>query len=269
MRRKAIFLSILSIALFTGSRMRGTVLVPQNSSVIQTTAFDIYRDYLATHKIITAREDSEKLVVDTICYRVINAVKDHYKTKGAGKELEGFFWELNYIREKKADAWCFPGGKMTVYSSLLPVTQSHAALAVVISHEIAHVVLKHGDARMKQYLKQYLDKKDLATALTSNPVETKNFYRMAYVNGDYVGAIRGFDSKDEMEADELGAVFCAKAGYRPQEALVFLERMIWFKNTGRTPEFMLSHPVDEKRIPRLKEIVDDIARDHYKPISKK
>jgi predicted Zn-dependent protease len=109
----------------------------QNGSVIQTTAFDIYRQYLATHKILTAREDSEKLVVDTICYRVINAVKDHYKAKGAAKELEGFFWEVNYIREKKADAWCFPGGKMAVYSSLLPVTQSHAALAVVISHEIA------------------------------------------------------------------------------------------------------------------------------------
>lgn len=249
--------------------MRGTALAPQTSSVIQTTAFDIYRQYLATHKILTAREDSERIVVDTICYRVINAVKDHYKAKGATKELEGFLWEVNYIREKKADAWCFPGGKMAVYSSLLPVTQSHAALAVVISHEIAHVVLKHGDARMKQYLKQYLDKKDLATALTSNPVETKDFYRMAYVNGDYVGVIRGFDSKDEMEADELGAIFCAKAGYRPQEALVFLERMVWFKNTGRTPEFMLSHPVDEKRIPRLKEIVDDIARDYYKPISKK
>ena len=70
---------------------------------------------------------------------------------------------------------------------------------------------------MKQYLKQYLDKKDLATALTSNPVETKDFYRMAYVNGDYVGVIRGFDSKDEMEADELGAIFCAKAGYRPPQ----------------------------------------------------
>lgn len=269
MRRKVIFLSILAIAFLTGSRMRGTALAPQTGSVIQTTAFDIYRQYLASHKIITISEDSEKLVVDTICYRVINAVKDHFKAKGATKDLEGFSWEVNYIRERKADAWCFPGGKMAVYSSLLPVTQSHAALAVVISHEIAHVVLKHGDARMKQYLKQYLDKKDLATALTSNPVETKDFYRMAYVNGDYVGVIRGFDSKDEMEADELGAIFCAKAGYRPQEALVFLERMIWFKNTGRTPEFMLSHPVDEKRIPRLKEIVDDIARDYYKPITKK
>ncbi|MDB5211703.1 MAG: peptidase Ste24p [Sediminibacterium sp.] len=240
----------------------------QSNSVIQTTALDIYRQYLSSHKKIAAGENPDLETVNRVGNQVIVAVKDYYKGKGAAKELEGFFWEINFIEERKADAWCFPGGKIAVYSSLLPVTQSEGSLAAVLAHEIAHVVLKHGDIRMKQYLKQYLGGKDLAASLAANPLETKDFFRMAYANGDYVGVIRGFDTKDEMAADELGAILTAMAGYKAQEAVVFLERMIWFRNTGRTPEYVLSHPIDEKRTERLKEIVDDIARKYYRPISK-
>lgn len=183
--------------------------------------------------------------------------------------MESFAWELNLVAEKKMDAWCFPAGKIVVYSSLLPITQSDASLAVVLSHEIAHTLLKHGDNRMKQYLKEFLGGKSLPAALSAKTVETKDFFKMAYANGDYVGVIRGFDPSDEMAADQLGAVFCAMAGYNPIEYTVFWERMKKFSRTGHEPELISSHPVDEKRISWLRENMDDIARIYYKPISKK
>jgi predicted Zn-dependent protease len=268
MRRKSIFLSLLIIPNFIGAYAPVKVAFPQNNADVRSIGIDIYRQYLSSHKILTQSENVDYEAVNRVGNRVIDAVKTYYTAKKASKELDGFQWEISYIEERMANGWCFPGGKIAIYSSLLPVTQSDACLAVVIAHTIAHVMLKHGDTRMKQYLKQYLGGKDLMTSLTSKPIETKDFYRMAFANGDYVGTIRGFSPDEEAEADQLAAIFCAMSGYKAGEAIVFMERMLWFRNTGRTPEFILSHPVDEKRIPRLKEVVDDIQRNYYKPINK-
>lgn len=270
MRRKDFFLFLLIIYFFTGARLPENTYAypPQNGSVIQSLGADIYDEFLTSHKILTQAENPEVDGVKNVSNRIIEAVNLYYKTKKLTKALDGFHWEINLVEAKKSDGWCLPGGKIAIYSPFLNVTQSDGSLAVVVAHEIAHVLLKHGDARMKQYLKQYLGVKDLASSLSAKPVETKDFYRMAFGNGDYVGVIRGFTPQEEIEADDLAAVFCAMAGYKAQEAIVFMERMVWFKNTGRTPEFFLTHPVDENRIPHLKEVVDDIQRNYYKPITK-
>jgi predicted Zn-dependent protease len=271
MRRKVFFLCFLVIHFFGEARIGDPVNADSffiENNPIQSIAAIIYREYLSSHKILTAAETPELETVNRISNRVITAVKNYYGEKKAAKELDGFRWEVSFIQEKKADAWCLPGGKIAVYSPLLPITQSDASLAIVIAHEIAHVMLKHGDIRMKQYLKEFLGQKNISSALSAKPVETKDFYRMAYGNGDYVGVIRGFSAENEREADYLGAIFSAMAGYKPAEAIVFLERMTGFRNTGRTPEFMLTHPIDEKRVPNLKEVVDEISRNYYKPISK-
>ncbi len=234
-------------------------------SLTETTAASIYRSYLSTHKLLTTEEDPNTDAVNRISNRLITAVKKYYHSGSKAKELEGFEWECHLIRETKEDAWCLPGGKMVVYSSLLALTQSDASLAVVLAHEIAHILLKHGDTRMKLYLKEYLYEKNLSAALSSKKSETLDFFRMAYGNGDYVGVIRGFSLRDEEEADQLGAVFCALAGYHPKEAIVFWERMKHLDATSRQPILISTHPIDPDRIRNLRSVMDKIVRTYYTP----
>ena len=272
MRRKTSFLCLLIIYFFTTSHTRNVANTGtydlQNASTTESLSLTIYQQYISSHKILTKAESPEVETVDRVSNRIIAAVKSYYASKKAEKELEGFQWEIHLVDERKEDAWCLPGGKMAVYAALLPLTQSDGSLAVVLAHEIAHVMLKHGDARMKKYLKEFLDAKDITASLAKKPIETKEFYKMAYGNGDYVGVIRGFDPADEKEADQLGAIFCSLAGFKPQESIVFWERMSRLKYTGRSPVLLSTHPIDEKRVPHMRETMDDIARHYYKPISK-
>ncbi|MDE3252938.1 MAG: M48 family metallopeptidase [Bacteroidota bacterium] len=229
----------------------------------QSVAAGIYQSYLSGHKILTQEENPNVNAVNRISGRLIAAVKKYYQTGRKSKELEGFHWECHLILEKKEDAWCLPGGKMVVYSSLLNLTQSDAALAVVLAHEIAHILLQHGDARMQSYLRDFLYEKNLKSALSAKKRETLDFFRMAYGNGDYVGVIRGFSPKDEQEADELGAIFCGLAGYHPKEAIVFWERMSSLRGTSRQPILISTHPIDPERIPKLRLVMDQIVRTYY------
>jgi predicted Zn-dependent protease len=235
------------------------------NAVTRSIASDIYTSYLGTHKILTLTDNPNTEAVNRIASRVMDGVKKYLVSKNREKDLAGFSWEVRFIAETKQDAWCLPGGKMAVYAALLPLTQSDASLAVVLSHEIAHLLLKHGDTRMKKYLKTYLSAKDLPSALAANRRETLDFFRMAYGTGDYVGVIRGFDPPDEYEADELGAIIMAFAGYNPTEAIVFWERMGRLSATSSQPILVSTHPVTDKRLLKLKEIMDDIASKYYHP----
>ena len=273
MKRKSKFVCLLCTIIIIGFRLPDPLDAPvhtiyQSPTTVQSLSADIYRQYLTAHKILDSTQSPEAAVVKRISDRVINAVKNQYNTKKSIKELDGFNWEVKLVHNTKVDAWCLPGGKIVVYSSLLPLTQSDASMAVVLSHEIAHVLLKHGDVRMKQYLKEYLGGKSLDLALSAKTIETKDFFRMAYGNGDYFGPIRAFSSADEIEADKLGAVFCALAGYDPTESIVFWERMNKLNGTGRQPEIISTHPVDTKRVSQLKEIMEETVKNYYKPIRK-
>lgn len=274
MRGKHLFLCILCTTLFTGfltgdqANKSSNLHSTNDPSTTQTIASDIYNEFLSAHKVLTAADNPEVETLNRISSRVIAAVKKYYEDKKNAKILEGVNWQVNMVEETKRDAWGLPGGKMVVYSSLIPITQSDASLAVVLSHEIAHLILKHGEARMKQYLKEFLGGKDLTASLSAKPIETKDFFRMAYGTGDYVGVIRGFSVDDEIEADKLGIIFCAMAGYNPEDAIVLWQRMERLRGTGRQPEWVLTHPVSEKRIEQLREIMEDTLKKYYKSIIK-
>lgn len=251
----------------TGSETASAPVQKGDTAVLAISAA-IYREFSITYPVIEASQSLEVETVNRVSSRLIKALTDYYTQRKKRKELEGFQWEIHLFRQKKEDAWCLPGGKMAVYDALIPLTQSDGSLAVVLAHEMAHVLLKHGDTRMKKILKEFLGGKTLAAALSGKPAETKDFFRMAYGNGDYVGVIHGFSAADEREADELGAIFCGLAGYKPEEALVFWERMLHLRGTGRQPELLSTHPVDDDRIPRLRKNIDEITRVYYKPIKK-
>ncbi|MEP7269691.1 MAG: M48 family metallopeptidase, partial [Saprospiraceae bacterium] len=164
---------------------------------------------------------------------------------------EGYKWEFNLVDNKEANAWCMPGGKVVVYTGLLPYTQNETSLAIVLGHEITHAIAQHGSERMSQGLLQQLGGTALQVALASKPAETQNLFMTAYGIGSTVGGTLPFSRKEEYEADKYGLYFSAMAGYNPQEAIAFWERMA-ASGGAKPPELLSSHPSDANRIEQIK-----------------
>jgi predicted Zn-dependent protease len=181
--------------------------------------------------------------------------------------LEGYQWEYNLVDSKEVNAWCMPGGKIVVYTGLLPVTQNEAALAVVMGHEVTHALAKHGNERMSQGMLQQVGQVALSVALANKAAETQNVFMTAYGVGTNVGLVLPFSRRDEYEADQFGLTFAAMAGYNPQEAISLWERMEKMSGGNKPPEFLSTHPSEGNRIERLKKQMPEALK-YYKPMNK-
>lgn len=164
--------------------------------------------------------------------------------------ISGYKWEFNLVDDKTVNAWCMPGGKVVVYTGLLEVTQNKEALAVVMGHEIAHAVARHGNERMSQALLTQLGGVALSVALQNKSQETQALFQTAYGVGATIGLMLPYSRMHETEADKLGLIFAAMAGYDPREAPKFWQRMA-AKGGGKPPQLLSSHPSDEKRVKDL------------------
>jgi len=190
------------------------------------------------------------------------AVETYFAQHNLSDELDGYRWEFNLIDSKDANAWAMPGGKVVVYTGILPITKNETGLAVVMGHEIAHAVAQHGAERMSQGLLQQLGGVALSVALQNEPSTTQNLFMTAYGVGTTVGVMLPFSRTHESEADHLGLVFMAMAGYDPNAALDFWTRMA-AQSGGNPPEFLSTHPSDETRIADLKKELPE-AMSYYK-----
>ena len=227
---------------------------------------DQYKSFLSTHVVIDSSQDQDYALVQRVGSRIIVAAKSYYHNKKTIlSELSSYAWEIKLIGKKEVNTWCMPGGKMAVYSGLLPVTQSEASLAVLLGHTTAHMLIKHGNERMKQYLQDKLNGKILAESLSANPDYTKELFRAAYGMGTNAGIWIPYSKEDEQEADNLGLIFCGLAGYNPREALVLWGRMARFSHSAQEPELLATHHVYGERMTRLTEIMDEMVRDYYNP----
>ena len=159
-----------------------------------------------------------------------------------------------------------PGGKIVVYTGLLPISQNEAALAVVLGHEVSHAIFQHGNERMSQTLGAQAVELGLEVALQNKPAETRNIFLSAYGIGATVGVLLPFSRKHEYEADHYGLYWAALAGYNPQEAIPLWERMSKASNGQTPPEFLSTHPDDGNRIKKLKEYMPEALK-MYKPVS--
>ena len=195
--------------------------------------------------------------------RIASAIKTYYDGKGQTSVLEGYQWEFKLVDNKDVNAWCMPGGKVVVYTGILPITKNENALAIVLGHEIAHAVAQHGSERMSQGLLQQLGGVALQIAVANKPAETQNLFMTAYGIGSTVGALLPFSRKEETEADEYGLYFAAMAGYNPQEAVPFWERMS-AAGGAKPPEFLSTHPSDKTRIAKIKSHMPQALK-YYKP----
>jgi predicted Zn-dependent protease len=198
-------------------------------------------------------DQSNTALVQKVGSDIAAAVTKYFTDNNMSSRLEGYKWEFNLVKnDSTPNAWCMPGGKVVVYSGILPFTQDKNGLAVVLSHEIAHAVARHGNERMSQQLLTQFGGIALSEAIKQKPAETQSIFNGAYGIGTQVGVLLPFSREHELEADKLGLIFMAMAGYDPQTAVAFWERMS-AKGGAKPPEFMSTHPSDATRIARIKE----------------
>ena len=234
---------------------------------VLTAATSEYKQFLSANKIIFPNSgNTDATSVKRVGNRIIAAVKKYYADNGKTSELEGYNWEINTVSSKEANAWCMPGGKIVVYTGILPLTQNDAALAVVIGHEVTHALAKHGNERMSQGLLQQVGGLALSVALANKPQQTQALYNSAYGLGTQYGIMLPFARKDEYEADKFGLMFTALAGYDPRESIRFWQRMASASaNNQKPPEFASTHPTDENRIAQLQSIMNETVKKYYRP----
>ncbi|MDZ7622835.1 MAG: M48 family metallopeptidase [Ignavibacteriaceae bacterium] len=232
-----------------------------SSADLNALSFQQYSEFLQQNKLSTDAQSTD--MVKTVGSNIKSAVEIYFAQHNLSKELSGYAWEFNLIESPEANAWCMPGGKVVVYSGILPITQNQTGLAVVMGHEIAHAIAQHGAERMSQGLMQQLGGVALSVALQNEPQTTQNIFMTAYGLGSTVGVILPFSRTQESEADRLGLIFMAMAGYNPNAALDFWTRMSQSKTGGSPPEFLSTHPSDQTRIANLKKYMPE-AMEYYK-----
>ena len=238
-------------------------LIPNDQ--LQQMALTEYKSFLSQNKVIGGTVNKDAEMVRRVGSRIATAITDYYSKQGKGDVLKGYNWEFNLVDSKEINAWCMPGGKVVVYTGLLPVTQNEAALAIVLGHEITHAVAQHGNERMSQeMITQGLG--SLVDVATSNNPKVNGIFKTVYGPASQVGFALPNSRNQEYEADHFGLLFASMAGYNPKEAISFWQRMEKASSgTQKQPEFLATHPADENRIKRLEGYMDE-ALQYYHPV---
>lgn len=231
------------------------------SSQILSMSFNQYDQFLKSHKL--SKDKKKTALVKKVGGKIANAVERYFASKGLTSELKDYQWEFNLVESPEINAWCMPGGKVVVYTGILPITKDETGLAVVMGHEIAHAIAEHGNERMSQGLLTNLGGLALSKALEKKPKETQTLWMSAFGIGAQVGVLLPFSRMHESEADHLGLIFMAMAGYNPEYAVNFWQRMASQAGGNKPPEFLSTHPSDETRINDLRKLLPE-AKKYYK-----
>lgn len=257
--------SVLITACTTNAITGRSQLSLVSESTLQQEAVTQYQTFLSQNKVVSASANKDAEMVKRVGSRIAAAITKYYADKGLSNELAGYKWEFNLVDNKEVNAWCMPGGKVVVYTGLLPVSQNEAGLAIVLGHEITHAVAHHGQERISQAL--------LAQGIgiggdifTSGNSQANSIFNSIYAPSAQVGVLLPNSRKQELEADHYGLIFAAMAGYNPQEAIPLWERMAKLNSGNQTPEILSDHPVDSKRITALKKEMPEALK-YYKPVN--
>ncbi len=231
--------------------------------MIREMAFTQYDSFVKVSHTLSQYDERAQMVT-RVGSRIQTAVESYMLQNNMNKDLKNFKWEFNTINQNIVNAWCMPGGKVVVYTGLLPVTQNETALAVVMGHEIAHAIARHGNERMSQALLVGLGGVVLEEALKEKKEETQLLFLGLYIVGSKLALELPNSRMQESEADKLGLIFMSMAGYNPEEAVPFWQRMAANNKGGKLPEFLSTHPSDETRIKKLTELIPGIKNVYYK-----
>lgn len=206
-----------------------------------------YGNYMQSATKSSDKQSSE--MVTRVGTRIAAAVESYLKANGLETEIANFRWEFNLIKDNMANAFCMPGGKIVVNEGILPYTMNETGLAVVVGHEVAHAVAKHSNEQVSQQMLLQLGGQALGVATSGQSQIARGALSQIYGIGAKVGVLLPYSRKHEYEADHLGLIFMAMAGYNPNEAIAFWERMSSQQSGGS--DFLSTHPADQKRIAAL------------------
>jgi predicted Zn-dependent protease len=241
-----LFVSACATVPITGRKQLSLI----SDSEMNALSFQQYDQVIAESQLST--DPAATAMVKRVGANIQGAVEKYFRDNGMSKHLEGYVWEFNLIESDQVNAWCMPGGKVAFYTGILPICQDDTGVAVVMGHEIAHAIAEHGGERMSHQMALQMGGMALSEAIETQPEETKALYMTAFGVGAQFGAMLPFSRKHESEADHMGLIFMAMAGYDPREAPNFWQRMS-AGSGGAPPEFMSTHPSDETRIRQLNE----------------
>ncbi len=231
------------------------------ASELTQMSFDQYRQLIVESKL--SQNTQQVAMVKRVGKNISTAAEHYLRQNGWEAQLQYYQWEFNLIQaDSIVNAFCMPGGKVAVYTGILPVTRDEASLAVVVGHEVAHAVANHGGERMSQLLLEQLGGLGLELALKEKPQQTRDLALTAYGVGAQVGVLLPYSRLHESEADRIGLIFTAMAGYDPRVAIPFWQRMSR-QGGGRPPEFLSTHPAPERRIQDLQALMPE-ALQYYR-----
>ncbi len=264
MFKKVLFLFSAGILCYACAKVpvtgRTQLSLVSNSEIIPMAAQQ-YNEVLKKGPISTNKEQAD--MVKRVGLKIQKAVESYMAEKGASAELEGFAWEFNLIDDPQTvNAWCMPGGKVAFYTAIMPICKDENGVAVVMGHEVAHAIANHGRERMSTGLVQQFGLSTLGAAMGQNPGLTAQIFAQAVGYGSQLGML-SFSRKHESEADKIGLIFMAMAGYDPQEAPKFWERMSANSGGQKPPEWLSTHPSDDTRIRDLKAAMPEALK-YYK-----
>lgn len=243
---------------FTGKKDLNFV----SNAQIFPAAFQQYDQFLSENKVVKGTADAQMVV--RVGQKIRAAAEKYLNANGYQGYLNGYEWEYNLVQDPSVNAWCMPGGKIVVYTGILPITKDEAGLATVMGHEVAHALVNHGAQRMSAGQLQQLGAVGVAVATSGKSEQTQQILQQAYGLGTEFGAILPFSRKHENEADEIGLILMAIAGYNPDNAIAFWQRMEANSGGSAPPEFLSTHPSGATRMSNIKSHIPKAKREAAK-----
>lgn len=228
---------------------------------IQQQAATSYKAFLndASTKVVTGTTNAT--LVKKVGNRIATAVNQYLTSQGIAGQYN-FNWEFNLVESPDVNAWCMPGGKVAIYTGILPFTANEEGLATVMGHEIAHAIARHSMEQMSNQYAMQIGAQVLGASTSGKSAIIQGLVNNAYGIGGQLATL-SHSRSNETEADQLGLMFMAMAGYNPESAVSFWERMASAKAASSTPEFLSTHPSDVRRIQNIKSLVPE-AKKYYK-----
>ena len=221
-----------------------------------------YQEFMKTAKLST--DATKTAMVKRVGQNLANAVVSYLNANGMQNDVQNYKWQFNLVADKQANAWCMPGGLIVVYEGLLPITQDEASLAIVLGHEIAHAVARHSAEQMSTQIKQQYGIQGVGALASVLGVGTNTIsLGQAMASAGLNLANLKYSRNHESEADYMGLIFAAMAGYNPEAAVTFWQRMA-SASTSNTSEFLSDHPSDATRIKNIQGWLPE-AKKYYKP----
>lgn len=228
-------------------------------------SFAQYDSFMDTSKVVPLR-NADAAMVARVGSRVKKAVEDYLIQNNYSEALDGYRWEFKTVNDPQLNAWCMPGGKVCFYTGILPICKNEDGVAVVMGHEIAHAIAEHGRERMSRAMaaQGITQAGAIAAGVATQSEDIMNIAGQVLGVGTQVGGVLPNSRKQESEADKLGIIFMAMAGYNPQEAVSFWQRMEEAgKNSQKPPKLLSTHPADADRIAQLEALLPKAMKYYY------